>query len=131
MGQGHGYNTSTWGQEHWTLTSTRGEWQRSREDKLRSLLACLKARHIDASRLAFTALIELDPNLSTHPILSQIGAALQSTNLSLGFELSKALRLQAIALDTSAQEFKANALKAKSLRKFIGKNSISAQRSRA
>lgn len=64
------------------------EGHHRREHRLRALLAALQTGPIDAARLAFTALVEHDLELLHHPWLAQIGAALQSSNLSTALRLA-------------------------------------------
>jgi len=59
----------------------QGYRQNRRRQKLQALLLSLKAGELDASRQAFTALVNFDPSVSADPYLSKIGAALQSSNL--------------------------------------------------
>ena len=61
--------------------SPHGDRQSRRQQKLQALLQSLKAGELDASRQAFTALVNFDPSVSADPYLSKIGAALQSSNL--------------------------------------------------
>jgi hypothetical protein len=61
--------------KHW------GGKQQRRRQKLQALLQSLKAGELDAARLAFTALVNFDPTVSSDPYLSKLGAALQSSNL--------------------------------------------------
>lgn len=61
--------------------SPQGDRQNRRQQKLQALLLSLKAGELDASRQAFTALVNFDPSVSADPYLSKIGAALQSSNL--------------------------------------------------
>ena len=61
--------------------SPHGDRQSRRRQKLQSLLLSLRAGELDASRQAFTALVNFDPSVSADPYLSKIGAALQSSNL--------------------------------------------------
>jgi len=70
-------NAQQWGGNN----LTQGEKQNRRRQKLQALLQNLKAGDLDASRMAFTALVNFDPSVSADPYLSKIGAALQSSNL--------------------------------------------------
>lgn len=63
-----------------------------REQRLRALLVALKTGPIDAARLAFTALVDHDQELSHHPWLTQIGSALQSSNLSAALRLAREMQ---------------------------------------
>ena len=68
--------------KHWGgNNSPQGDKQQRRRQKLQALLQSLKAGELDAARLAFTALINFDPSVSSDPYLSKLGAALQSSNL--------------------------------------------------
>jgi len=58
-----------------------GDKQQRRRQKLQALLQSLKAGELDAARLAFTALVNFDPTVSSDPYLNKLGAALQSSNL--------------------------------------------------
>ena len=84
-----------------------------REQKLRALLECLASGHLDAARMAFTALINVDHHLTTHAVLSQLGADLQSANLALALELGKTVSLEGFAMGVSASNFNANLWPAK------------------
>ena len=70
-------NAGQWGGNH----SPQGDSQNRRRQKLQALLLSLKGGELDASRQAFTALVNFDPAVSADPCLSKIGAALQSSNL--------------------------------------------------
>ncbi len=61
--------------------SPQGDRHNRRRQKLQALLQALKAGELDAARLAFTALINFDPSVSSDPYLHKIGSALQSSNL--------------------------------------------------
>jgi hypothetical protein len=68
--------------KHWGgNNSPQGDKQQRRRQKLQALLQSLKAGELDAARLAFTALINFDPSVSSDPYLHKIGSALQSSNL--------------------------------------------------
>jgi len=84
--------------------SPQGDRQNRRRQKLQALLVSLKAGELDASRQAFTALVNFDPSVSADPYLSKIGAALQSSNLyaaqHFGHEIqNRSGQLRAIASD--------------------------------
>jgi hypothetical protein len=70
-------NARQWGGNH----SPQGDRHNRRRQKLQALLQALKAGELDAARLAFTALINFDPSVSSDPYLHKIGSALQSSNL--------------------------------------------------
>ena len=70
-------NAKQWGGNN----SPHGDRQNRRRQKLQALLQALKAGELDAARLAFTALINFDPSVSSDPYLHKIGSALQSSNL--------------------------------------------------
>ena len=70
-------NAKQWGGNN----SPQGDRQNRRRQKLQALLQALKAGEMDAARLAFTALINFDPSVSSDPYLHKIGSALQSSNL--------------------------------------------------
>jgi hypothetical protein len=70
-------NAKQWGGNN----SPQGDRHNRRRQKLQALLQALKAGELDAARLAFTALINFDPSVSSDPYLSKLGAALQSSNL--------------------------------------------------
>ena len=61
--------------------SQPGSRQQQRARKLQSLYEALQAGDLDHARQAFLALINLDPFATSDPVLSKIGAALQSSNL--------------------------------------------------
>ena len=68
--------------KHWGgNNSPQGDKQQRRRQKLQALLQSLKAGELDAARLAFTALVNFDPTVSSDPYLNKLGAALQSSNL--------------------------------------------------
>ena len=68
--------------KHWGgNNSPQGDKQQRRRQKLQALLQSLKAGELDAARLAFTALVDFDPTVSSDPYLNKLGAALQSSNL--------------------------------------------------
>ena len=60
-----------------------------RDQRMRALLVALKTGPVDAARLAFTALVEHDPELMYHPTLAQIGADLQSSNMLAALQGAK------------------------------------------
>jgi hypothetical protein len=70
-------NAKQWGGNN----SPQGDRQNRRRQKLQALLQALKVGELDAARLAFTALINFDPSVSSDPYLHKIGSALQSSNL--------------------------------------------------
>ena len=70
-------NVRQWGGNN----SPQGDRHNRRRQKLQVLLKALKAGELDAARLAFTALINFDPSVSSDPYLHKIGSALQSSNL--------------------------------------------------
>ena len=70
-------NAKQWGGNN----SQQGDRQNRRRQKLQALLQALKAGELDAACLAFTALINFDPSVSSDPYLHKIGSALQSSNL--------------------------------------------------
>ena len=99
--------------KHWGgNNSPQGDKQQRRRQKLQALLQSLKAGELDAARLAFTALVNFDPTVSSDPYLNKLGAALQSSNLyaaqHFGFELqNRGLQLQSNKLlDDSHQTSK-------------------------
>lgn len=61
--------------------SSQADKHLRRRQKLMALLESLKAGELDAARLAFTALVNFDPAVSSDPNLSKLGVALQSSNL--------------------------------------------------
>jgi len=61
--------------------SQPGSRQQQRARKLQSLYEALQAGDLDHARQAFLALINLDPFATSDPVLSKVGAALQSSNL--------------------------------------------------
>ncbi len=61
--------------------SQPGSRQQQRARKLQSLYEALQAGDLDHARQAFLALINLDPLATSDPVLSKVGAALQSSNL--------------------------------------------------
>jgi len=68
--------------KHWGgNNSPQGDKHQRRRQKLQALLQSLKAGELDAARLAFTALVNFDPTVSSDPYLNKLGAALQSSNL--------------------------------------------------
>jgi len=70
-------NVKQWGGNN----SPQGDRHNRRRQKLQILLQALKAGELDVARLAFTALINFDPSVSSDPYLHKIGSALQSSNL--------------------------------------------------
>ena len=64
------------------------ERRHRRELRMRALFSALQTGPIDAARLAFTALIANDTDLAHNAGLGRIGAALQSSNLSLALRLA-------------------------------------------
>ena len=70
-------NVKQWGGNN----SQQGDRQNRCRQKLQALLQALKAGELDAACLAFTALINFDPSVSSDPYLHKIGSALQSSNL--------------------------------------------------
>jgi hypothetical protein len=79
--------------KHWGgNNSPQGDKHQRRRQKLQALLQSLKAGELDAARLAFTALINFDPSVSSDPYLHKIGSALQSSNLYAAQQFSLELR---------------------------------------
>ena len=70
-------NSRQWGGQY----SSQGDAQNRRRQKFVLLMNCLKAGELEGARQAFTALINAEPAIATDPGLTQIGAALQSSNL--------------------------------------------------
>ncbi len=70
-------NVKQWGGNN----SPQSDRHNRRRQKLQALLQALKAGELDAARLAFTALINFDPSVSSDPYLHKIGSALQGSNL--------------------------------------------------
>jgi len=64
------------------------ERRRRRELRMRALFSALQTGPIDAARLAFTALVASDADLAHNASLGRIGAALQSSNLTLALRLA-------------------------------------------
>ena len=108
MGHELGGKFGPWGQGHSGSGSHSHARATTREQKLRALLECLASGHLDAARMAFTALIHVDHHLTTHAVLSQLGAALQSANLALALELGKTVSLEGFAMGVPASNFNAN-----------------------
>ena len=70
-------NPQQWGGS----SSSQGERQNRRKQKLEALLHSIIAGDLDTARQAFITLVNFDPSVSTDPYLTKIGAALQSSNL--------------------------------------------------
>lgn len=66
----------------------------ARAARLRSLLLATRSGPIDAARLAFTALTTQDLELSHHPVIARIGAALQSSQLPEAWRVAQELRAE-------------------------------------
>ena len=66
----------------------------SRAARLRSLLLAIQSGPVDAARLAFTALTMHDIELSHHPVINRVGAALQSSQLPESWRIAQELRSQ-------------------------------------
>ena len=69
-----------------------GERQRRREQRLRQLIAALQAGALDAARVSFSALVSHDEEMAHNTHLTHIGAALQSSNLTVAWRLAQPLR---------------------------------------
>jgi len=113
MGHELGVNIGPWDQGQSGSGGHARARSTVREQKLRALLECLASGHLDAARMAFTALINVDHHLTTHAVLSQLGAALQSANLALALELGKTVSLEGFAMGVPASNFNANLWPAK------------------
>jgi len=61
-------NAKQWGGNN----SPQGDRQNRRRQKLQALLQALKAGEMDAARLAFTALINFDPSISSDPYCTRL-----------------------------------------------------------
>jgi hypothetical protein len=72
----------------------QGDRQRSRAQRLRSLLLAIQNGPVDAARLAFTALTLHDIELNHHPVIARIGTALQSSHLLEAWRIAQELRSQ-------------------------------------
>ena len=70
------------------------ERQRSRAQRLRSLLLAIQSGPVDAARLAFTALTLHDNELNHNPVIARIGTALQSSHLPEAWRIAQELRSQ-------------------------------------
>ena len=81
--------------------SPHGDRQSRRQQKLQALLQSLKAGELDASRQAFTALVNFDPSVSADPYLSKIGAALQSSNLYAAQHFGQEIQNRGVQLQSS------------------------------
>ncbi len=66
----------------------------ARAARLRSLLLATQSGPVDAARLAFTALTTHDLELSHHPVIARIGAALQSSQLPEAWRFAQELRAE-------------------------------------
>lgn len=69
-----------------------GERQRRREQRLRQLIAALQAGALDAARVSFSALVSHDEEMAHDTHLTHVGAALQSSNLTVAWRLAQPLR---------------------------------------
>ena len=69
-----------------------GERQRRREHRLRQLIAALQAGALDAARVSFSALVSHDEEMAHNTHLTHVGAALQSSNLTVAWRLAQPLR---------------------------------------
>ena len=69
-----------------------GERQRLREQRLRQLIAALQAGALDAARVSFSALVSHDEEMAHNTHLTHVGAALQSSNLTVAWRLAQPLR---------------------------------------
>ena len=69
-----------------------GERQRRREQRLRQLIAALQAGALDAARVSFSALVSHDEEMAHNTHLTHVGAALQSSNLTVAWRLAQPLR---------------------------------------
>jgi len=70
------------------------ERKHARAARLRSLLLAIQSGPVDAARLAFTALTVHDLEFSHHPVITRIGAALQSCQLPEAWRIAQELRAQ-------------------------------------
>ncbi len=115
-------NAKQWGGNN----SQQGDRQNRRRQKLQALLQALKAGELDAACLAFTALINFDPSVSSDPYLHKIGSALQSSNVyaaqHVGLELqNRGGQLQSHA---SVSDTQPSSKKPKSLASHTGSTRI-------
>jgi len=69
-----------------------GERQRRREQRLRQLIAALQSGALDAARVSFSALVSHDEEMAHNTHLTHVGAALQSSNLTVAWRLAQPLR---------------------------------------
>jgi len=69
-----------------------GERQRRREQRLRQLIAALQAGALDAARVSFSALVSHDEEMAHNTHLTHVGAALQSSNLTVAWRRAQPLR---------------------------------------
>ena len=93
-------NPQQWGGS----SSSQGERQNRRKQKLEALLNSIIAGELDTARQAFIALVNFDPSVSTDPYLTKIGAALQSSNLYAAKHFAQELhsrggQLQSLSFD--------------------------------
>lgn len=83
------------------------ERRKRRVLKLQALYAALKDGDLNGARHAFVALINTDPALNHEPLLARIGAALQSSQLTLAQQIAH--ELQTRGLRPTVAELPANA----------------------
>ena len=65
----------------------------ARIPRLRSLVLAIQSGPVDAARLAFTELTAQDHELAQHPVITRIGAALQSSQLREAWRIAQELRV--------------------------------------
>lgn len=75
---------------------TPDERRKRRVSKLQALYAALKDGDLDGARHAFVALINVDPTLTHEPLLTRIGAALQSSQLRLAQQIAQELQTRGL-----------------------------------
>ena len=80
----------------WSQRGTLAQGQRNkpaRIPRLRSLVLAIQSGPVDAARLAFTELTAQDHELAQHPVITRIGAALQSSQLREACRIAQELRV--------------------------------------
>ncbi|MFM2240637.1 MAG: hypothetical protein RJA69_2011 [Pseudomonadota bacterium] len=85
-GQGRGYAMGT------------PDQRRRRAQGLIQLVHALEEGDLDAARVQFAGLVQVDPGLSQQPLLHRIGNALQSSNLKAAQQLAQDLRDEGLAV---------------------------------
>ena len=92
MAQGIGIQSMGWEIRSGPYAGNADDRKKKREQRLRQLIAALQSGSLDAARLAFSAVVSHDDDMAHNSHMTNIGAALQSSNLPGAWRCAQDLR---------------------------------------